>query len=174
MFAPAGLSNATPVLVSKIPFLKKFNQPIDFGKTFRGKRIFGAHKTIRGLVAGTLIGGLIGLIQGFAYSKSSYLQEISPLDFFEINSFMFGALLGFGVLAGDAIESFIKRQIGVEPGKSWFPFDQIDYIIGALFVVSFYYLFPWYIYMITLLVWFSLHLIVSYAGYLVKLKDDPI
>ena len=51
-FLPAGLANAAPVFASRIPKSEKLALPLDFGKSFRGKRIFGENKTFRGLLAG--------------------------------------------------------------------------------------------------------------------------
>ena len=39
----------------------------------------------------------------------------------------------FGALIGDIIESFFKRRVGIERGKNWIPFDQLDFILGVLF-----------------------------------------
>jgi hypothetical protein len=47
-FLPAGLANAAPVFANKIPGSEWLAVPIDGGKHFRGKRITGNHKTIRG------------------------------------------------------------------------------------------------------------------------------
>jgi CDP-2,3-bis-(O-geranylgeranyl)-sn-glycerol synthase len=40
-------------------------------------------------------------------------------------------MLSLGALMGDLIESFIKRRINREPGKSLPIADQIDFILGA-------------------------------------------
>jgi CDP-2,3-bis-(O-geranylgeranyl)-sn-glycerol synthase len=37
-----------------------------------------------------------------------------------------------GALLGDVIESFFKRRIGKDRGQDWIPFDQLDFLIGAL------------------------------------------
>jgi CDP-2,3-bis-(O-geranylgeranyl)-sn-glycerol synthase len=167
-FLPAGLSNAAPVFAARIPLISHLSQPLDFGKTYRGQRIFGANKTWRGLLTGTLVGIITALL-------------IYPLFFggaldlsFWLSSMLVGGLLGFGALFGDAIESFFKRQLGVKPGHSWFPFDQIDYILGA-FLISFPVVhLPLYYYGIILATWFAMHLIASYIGFLLGLKDKPI
>jgi len=47
--------------------------------------------------------------------------------------------LCFGALLGDMMESFFKRRIGRDRGQDWIPFDQLDFIVGALvlcFIVS--------------------------------------
>ncbi len=45
-------------------------------------------------------------------------------------------MLGMGALAGDAVKSFFKRQIGAKPGNMWPPFDQIDFVVGATVTTS--------------------------------------
>ena len=45
---------------------------------------------------------------------------------------LWGFLLGFGALGGDLIESFIKRRMGLAPGKALPFFDGVDYMVGAI------------------------------------------
>jgi len=60
------------------------------------------------------------------------------LDYNEINPLIIGPLLGAGALIGDMIKSFFKRRVGIKPGSSWIPFDQIDWIVGAnLFLLGY-------------------------------------
>ncbi len=174
-FLPAGLANAAPVLFNKIPVLQNFNAPLDGKRTFRGKRLFGENKRWRGLVGGTLVGGLIGLLQMFLAWQWHWFNELVGLiNYASVFSIVLGALLGAGALIGDAIESFFKRQCNVEPGRSWFPFDQIDYIIGGLLMSALVVRLPWSTYMLILFVWFGAHLLFSFIGYLLSLKDRPI
>jgi CDP-2,3-bis-(O-geranylgeranyl)-sn-glycerol synthase len=94
-----------------------------------------------------------------------------------------GFLLAFGALAGDAIKSFAKRRVGhmsggkatgIPSGKSWFPFDQIDYIVGAL-LLSWPVLQPSLALVAAIVVmYFGLHLVATYLGYRLGLKSDPI
>ncbi len=162
-FLPAGVANATPVFVNKIPILNKWKTPLDLGLSFRSKRLLGPNKTIRGLLAGTLLGMLVGALQ----------QKIGLVGFHE-TSWLIGGALGFGALLGDAVESFFKRQIGVASGEAWFPFDQTDYIIGGLvFALPFSSLSL--IFCIQVLVmWFGIHLVSAFIGYKLGLKDKPI
>src|SRR3989338_6934553 len=66
-FLPVGIANCTPIIAAKIPLLEQWSYPIDFYKTFRGKRILGDHKTIRGLVIGILAAIATVVIQQFIY-----------------------------------------------------------------------------------------------------------
>lgn len=175
-FLPAGIANMTPVIVAKIPGIRRFSQPIDFGRSFRGKRILGDHKTWRGLLLGTLAGSLV-MVPQYASFYGFILPENLPawqVRLHQINPIILGALLGFGALAGDMTESFIKRQFDIPSGKSWFPWDQIDYILGAILLSALYIQLPWGIYLTTAIVYFALHLGTSYLGYLLGFKSDPI
>ena len=126
---PALFANMIPVIVAKIDLWPALNKPMDFEKTLFGKRILGPHKTIRGLISGTIVGGAISTIQ--------YLLErgeIIKMPFLESYSdfLIYGLLAGFGALLGDAFFSFIKRQINIPSGRPFIPFDQIDYILGFI------------------------------------------
>lgn len=166
-FLPAGFANMTPPIANKIPLLNRWNTPMDFGKSYRGKRIFGDNKRWRGLVFGTIFAGLIAGLE-YSYLASFGAGHLIP------KFALVGALMGLGALVGDAIESFFKRQVGIKSGSSWFPFDQIDYIVGGLL---FSYPFVHYtVQQITLIfaIYFGLHLVISYIGYLLKFKERPI
>ena len=39
---------------------------------------------------------------------------------------LLGLGCGVGALGGDSIKSLIKRQLGIAPGRSWIPADQLD------------------------------------------------
>lgn len=174
-FLPAGIANASPVIAAKLPILKRFDQPIDFGFKFRSKRIFGAHKTWRGLISGILMAVLIVFLQQKLWANGYVdLLDGEPMGYLGHSAWLLGFLFGFGALAGDFIESFAKRQIGIESGKSWFPFDQTDYIIGGCLAVALLIQLSAIYYLLVLVVWFGMHLLFSYIGYTLKLKNQPI
>lgn len=174
-FLPAGIANMAPVIANKIPLLHKLGMPIDGGKTFRGKRIFGDHKTVRGFVAGVIAALGVVLIQMFLYAHISWFQSISaPVNYSQPIVILLGISLGFGALAGDAIKSFFKRQAGYKSGSSWFPFDQIDYIIGGIIASLPFITLSASTYLAIVLVWFLIHPVATIIGWLLKLKDSPI
>jgi CDP-2,3-bis-(O-geranylgeranyl)-sn-glycerol synthase len=174
-FAPAGIANSSPVFANKIPLLHKLGTPIDGGKTFRGKRIFGDHKTVRGFVVGVLMGFLVAGLQMFLYKNFSWVSDLSyTIDYSNPVVILMGTALGFGALAGDAIKSFFKRQFSVPSGASWFPFDQIDYIIGGLLASIAFVSLSLSQYLTILIVWFLIHPLATFFGWILKLKDSPI
>jgi CDP-2,3-bis-(O-geranylgeranyl)-sn-glycerol synthase len=173
-FLPAGIANVTPILISKIPLLSAWDMPVDFGAEVRGRPLFGPHKTIRGLAAGTLAGFIAFVLQIQAFESYSWAWEVSgELNYSELSLWL-GVLLGFGALFGDLVKSFFKRQMNVTSGKSWFPFDQLDYIIGGLLFSALIVTLEFKQYVIITAAWFLMHLVSSYIGYLLKLKKDPI
>ena len=163
-FLPAGVSNMTPVLSKHIPVLRSWNTPLDFGYSWRGVRLLGQNKTWRGLLTGIVAGTLTGAVVQQAY-------------FTDIHSGLFIAMaasMSAGALIGDAVESFFKRQRRIPSGKPWFPFDQTDYIIGGLLFAL-----PFMIIPLAYIGWifglyFGLHLLTSYIGYRLGLKELPI
>lgn len=173
-FIPAGVANTAAVFASKLPVLRRFSYPMDFKKSINGVRIFGDHKTIRGLVVGIAVAILLTAIEINIYNNSSWLKENLTINYSEINPLIFGFLSGFGALMGDAVKSFFKRRVGVKPGDSWFPFDQIDYIVGGILATMIYVRLNFIDYLFLLLIWFILHPLSTFVGFLLKLKDKPI
>lgn len=175
-FLPAGIANVTPILAIKVPGLRHWNTPVDLGRYYNGKRLLGDHKTWRGIITGVLIGTLFIGFQAYLTDQSQWLQDLTnPFVNYDSTSILIlGLLLSLGALAGDAFKSLLKRQVSVKSGESWFPYDQLDYIIGGLLLSLLYVSLPISIYLWVFVVWFGMHLIFSYIGYLLKLKPKPI
>ena len=173
-FAPASWANMAPIFANNIPALKHLTQPLDFGKTFRGKRIFGSHKTFRGLLSGTTMGFIIALVQMLLYNNSSWVRSFADqIDYSQPRVLLIGIALGFGALAGDAIKSFFKRQVGIKPGHGWPPFDQTDFIIGGLVFSAPFVSFSWTTYVIILTASALLHPVTNIIGWMLHLKSKP-
>src|SRR5262245_32439132 len=136
-FLPAGLANMFASLSGNVPKLRDLSYPMDFNLSFRGKRIFGTNKTIRGLVVGVLVAMFTAWILNQAI--------------------ILGLLLGLGAILGDAVKSFFKRQIDVAPGNSWLFFDQIDYILGGILLSMVYIRLSFEEYIYIALIYFALH-----------------
>jgi len=98
----------------------------------------------------------------------------SSVDYAHLPTVALGILFGVGALGGDAIESFFKRQRGVPPGRGWFPFDQLDYIIGASLATMPFVALSVLQYGLLIVLWLVVHLVASYVGWLLHLKERPI
>ncbi|MEM4244868.1 MAG: CDP-2,3-bis-(O-geranylgeranyl)-sn-glycerol synthase [Candidatus Nanoarchaeia archaeon] len=167
--APIYFANMAPVITKKI--LPSLVKPIDFGKTWKGKPILGKNKTFRGLVMGVVFGIIITLLQYRFYGFESF-RMISIFDYKLGISILLGALMGFGAMFGDMFESFFKRRIGIESGKPWIPFDQIDFIVfGLLF--SFIIFIPPITYMIIILIISPLgHIAINHLAFYLKIRKE--
>lgn len=173
-FLPAGVANVTPVFVAEWGIFPKWAIPLDRGYLVAGKRLFGYNKTVRGILIGVFAGIIAAYLQVFFYGKSLFIQEFSPIDYSNINPFIFGLLISAGALGGDLVKSFFKRQIGIPSGKAWFPFDQLDYIIGGVVASMLYVQLSLTQYILIVITWFLIHLISTTIGYLANFKKSPL
>ena len=131
-FVPAFLANMSPVLVRRR--FACLAMPIDGGRTFRGARVFGDHKTWRGLLAGIVVGVLAYEAQRITYGAG--IGTGFALVDYAAHPILPGMLLGLGTGVGDAVKSFFKRRVGIAPGHSWPVFDQLDFMAGAYVLVA--------------------------------------
>ena len=112
--APAYIANMAP------PFVKYWggwNPPLS-------RRWLGSHKTVLGFAAGVTGAVLATLIQ----SRLGWAGDIVAYDDWALLGLRFGC----GAMAGDSAKSFFKRRRGIAPGAPWVPFDQLDFVVGAL------------------------------------------
>jgi CDP-2,3-bis-(O-geranylgeranyl)-sn-glycerol synthase len=150
LFLPAGVANMAPVVLTR---LLGPGRPVH-------ERLFGSHKTWQGLIGGTAAGF------AFFLGQRRLLTPDAPL--------VLGLAIAGGSLIGDLIKSYFKRRLSIEPGRAWFPFDQVDYIIGAIvFAWPFVQLTPLQIAAV-IASYLLLHLLVAAIGYLLGLKQRPI
>ncbi len=171
---PGGMGNMIPIPVARYKIFEFLNVPIDFGAKLRGKRIFGDHKTFRGFFFGIVIGACIGALQSYLY-RYEFFRDISLFDYSNVKlAALLGAMQGLGALVGDSVESFFKRQVDVKPGQSWFPFDQIDYIIGAFFFSLPFVDLSWGFFIAIVFLYAILHIISHAIGYLLGMNEHWI
>jgi CDP-2,3-bis-(O-geranylgeranyl)-sn-glycerol synthase len=145
--------------ISPVWFKLRGKTPLDFGRVFRGKPVFGPTKTVKGFLGGALCGALLGGLQQLFFGRT--------------NGLMLGVLLGFGAMTGDAVKSFFKRQRGMPSGKSWVPFDQLDFVVGALCFAALVATPTLVGVVIIFVVTPPLHLLSNIADYKVGLKEVP-
>jgi len=156
-FLPAYAANMAPELVKWIPW-----------KTPIWKKKLGNHKTWKGLIVGTLMGGVVFLLQKWLFQFGIF-YKISLIDYADF-SIMLGLLLGLGALIGDSIESYYKRKRKIKPGESWMPWDQLDFVIGGVVLGWLVYIPKIEIVLVLLIVSPFLHAGASRVGYWLKIK----
>jgi len=151
-FIPSYIANIVPGLVKKMGFL---DYPIDFNKTFGGKRVFGSHKTWRGLLFGILSASLITLLQS--------------------RGLLVGFIIGTGTLFGDLVGSFIKRRLGLKPGGKNLLIDEMPGTIFALVFAALFNLLTINIYQCLFLIIINLplHILANKFWYKIGIKEVP-
>jgi CDP-2,3-bis-(O-geranylgeranyl)-sn-glycerol synthase len=111
---PAYCANMAPPFTR---YWRGWNRPIH-------ERLLGSHKTVLGFLAGVATGVLVAGVQSRIHAPWSLVDYQHWL--------LLGLSLGGGAMLGDALKSLIKRMLHIRPGARWIPFDQLDFVVGAL------------------------------------------
>ena len=99
------LANGAPVIISLL-LGRRLARPIDGGIVFvDGRPWFGPSKTFRGVIASVLVTAVGAIPLGYPATV--------------------GASFAAASMAGDLVSSFIKRRLGLSPGRSAVCLDQI-------------------------------------------------
>ena len=181
---PAILSGVFNMIWCKVSILKCLKRPIDFNKKFiDGKRIFGDNKTWKGFVGYLIFNVIITIIWGFICSSCGF----NHLNYFYINNtntvlfnLFIGFLLGLGYALFELPNSFIKRRIGIEEGKSttglkkifFIFFDQADSVFGCCLVVWMFYDLGILLYLGYVLVGAVTHIVFNMLLYFLHLRKN--
>ena len=176
LFLPAMVPNNGAVLFGKISKTK-----MDFGKTWKGKRIFGDGKSWGGFFGGILTGVALGILIIFIGNLVGIDNNGGYGPWWSNVGILF--CLAFGAVLGDLCGAFIKRRLGLERGQKAPILDQYDFVIGALCITSIFY--PDWIYatyiegwhlaalIFLLLIMFIIHRSVNIIAYKMGLKKEP-
>ena len=131
---------------------QRLSIPLDGGATFRGRRILGDNKTVRGFVvmipaAAISFGVLFFAVNNLAPSAASGLWPLRVRGYVAL-----GAWAGLGFMLGELPNSFVKRQLDVAPGRAprgrvaavvSFLIDRLDSIVGMLLAITLAVPTPW-------------------------------
>jgi len=138
-------SGAAQVLWLRSRLSMKCGFPLDCGVSIGGKRIFGDHKMLRGFVVivpatGVVFGLFSVVLREYAPLIESQLWGLTPWQYAAL-----GCWAGFGFMAGELPNSFVKRRLSIPPGAApagplfrtlVFVADHLDSIVGMLLALS--------------------------------------
>ncbi len=149
--APTILAGIFNMIWVKLPVLNALKKPVDGGHTLGdGRRIFGDNKTWKGIAGYLILNALFAVLWGLLCSQT----DLNRLNLFYIShgntvpyNLLIGVLLGLGYSLFELPNSFLKRRLDIEPGKTvkgfWKVFfillDQADSIFGVALVVWLFY-----------------------------------
>jgi CDP-diglyceride synthetase len=174
----AGILN---MLFVKTSLYKKYKSPIDKGKILRdGKRLFGENKTWIGFAGMMLMSIISQVIWGLLNNIYPYLNSNNYFYINNNNTILFniyiGALLGFAYVLFELPNSFIKRRLGIDPGKTKnalsFIVDQIDSLFGVILVLALFYKITISEYFIYVFIGGATHIVINLLLYGLKIKKN--
>lgn len=164
---PAYFANMAPVIMRKV--FVSWAVPLDFRKKLGAEDIFGSHKTVRGFLFAIIFGLAAAFIQNLL-SGLPAMQGLAIVDYAQWP--LIGFLLGFGAIAGDLIKSFFKRRFHVAPGSSFIPWDQLDFVLGALLMGSLITDYSLKFFVTAVLISVAGLILVNHAAYFLKIRGE--
>ena len=66
-----------PIFAARWPVIRAWDYPVDFGRSFRGHRIFGTHKTWRGLIVGIIFATFTLGLQVLLVRNVSFIASLT-------------------------------------------------------------------------------------------------
>lgn len=135
---------------------------MDFGLKFiDGRRVFGDSKSWEGFLFGIALGTVVAGLQYVIHNESLLIFR--------------GFVLSVGALIGDCIGAFVKRRLGIPPGKPAPLLDQLSFLIVAIAFTSALNLCTLNTCQLFILVFLTplLHVLTNVIAYLLGLKSVP-
>lgn len=145
--SPLIASGIANMLFTKTGLYRKYKTPIDGGRLWKdGERIFGNNKTWIGFASMTVFCAVFQVLCGWICNQFSwngmndlYRSHRNTVGF----NALFGAAVGFVYMLCELPNSFIKRRLRIEPGRTgkgpvgilFFLIDQIDSLVGVMLVL---------------------------------------
>lgn len=160
------------------------NVPMDMNSNFiDGKRIFGNNKTWKGffgyIVLNIICSIIIGIICNICNLNDYNYFYISTQNTI-ITNIVIGLLLGLAYSLFELPNSFLKRRLDIEPGKTtsglkkylFIFLDQADSIFGIVLVVCVFYEMTLITYILYVLLGALTHIIFNMLLYFAKLRKN--
>jgi len=120
-------------------------RPMDAGRRFRGRPLFGASKTFRGPVAVALGAAAAFALQGRLLHRLDAFASIELVDYAQLPGWWLALLAGAAAELSELPNSFVKRRLGIEAGGTargglgvlFYLWDQLDLLVGFWLVFAF-------------------------------------
>lgn len=179
----AGILNS---LWCSVPCMKALQCPMDGGRTLAdGRRIFGDNKTWKGFL-GYLFFNMLGMVFWGSVCKAAGLEAY---NFFYMDggtpntlpvNLLIGLLLGLAYGVFELPNSFLKRRMGIVPGKRatgrtkvFFSFlDQVDSVCGCVLAVCLFHPMSLVFYLAYVAVGALTHMMLDVMLYVLKLRKN--
>lgn len=177
----AGIAN---MFFTKTSIYCRHRAPIDGGRVLGdGKRIFGNNKTWIGffsmIVFCTVFQMIYGVFCDF-FNLNLYGDVYLVYDNTVWFNLLFGSMTGFVYMLFELPNSFIKRRLSIRDGKTekgwkggfFFLYDQIDSLIGVMFLLYLCSDLTVIQYILYVLLGGATHLVINFLLYIVKVRRN--
>lgn len=142
------------------------------------ERLFGANKTLRGLV-------LMAVFCAAGVLCSHYFQDLLGLKSVFLTAWTsnlaLGLLLGVGYCLGELPNSWYKRRLGIPPGQSlpdhrFVPLitDHVDSLVGCLVVYGFFLVLNFMTAACMILLGPVIHILINLGLYALGFRKEPL
>ena len=178
----AGIAN---MIFTKTNLYKNHKHPIDHGLILSdGNRLFGNNKTIIGFFSMIVFTIIFQLLFGI-FCYTTHLESHCELYITQKNNFsfnlLFGFLTGFIYMLFELPNSFIKRRLNIQDGKTstgmkgivFFIIDQIDSLIGVMLLVYIFADISFGKYLFYVFLGGITHIIINLVLYKMKVRKNP-
>ncbi|HZT96513.1 MAG TPA: CDP-archaeol synthase [Chloroflexota bacterium] len=135
---PVVAAGATHVVVLKLDLLNRLAIPLDAGASWRGKRIFGDNKTVRGSVLMPVMAACFTSLEA-ALASRRQAGGFDPRVEFATTPWIAGFLVGLAYCLAELPNSFLKRRLDIPAGghsargsSVQYAVDQLDSVVGCL------------------------------------------
>ncbi len=147
---PVIIAGVLNMVFTKTKIYKKYAKPIDFGKKFiDGHRVLGDNKTYIGFISMVIFAAFAQAFWGYVCGALGFENRNELYNLYNntlIYNLLTGFLVGFLYMVCELPNSFIKRRLNIQPGKTnkgfvgalFFVVDQFDSVLGI--GVAFYFL----------------------------------
>ena len=182
---PVILAGISVMVFVKLPVLTSLLYPLDQYKVLKdGYRLFGDHKTWKGIVGYLLFTPFWTLIQGLLIHLIPPLKAHSYLYVHHENTLLYnlliGLALGFAYALFELPNSFIKRRLGIQEGKTasgpirylFIFIDQADSVIGCVLVLSFVYPMSFSFFILYILLGAAIHILFNFLLQVLGLRKE--
>lgn len=113
LLLPVTLSGLALIMCMRKGWLTRLDIPLDGGLTLGGSPLVGKSKSVRSVVLYVVISILVTLVLHQLQTRS---DAVAPV--FASNPFMLGSAIPLAYLAGEILNSFVKRRLGIATSGS--------------------------------------------------------
>jgi hypothetical protein len=175
---PVAFAAILHMIAIKVNFLSFLKIPLDFGRKYNGKRIFGNHKTIRGVILMMAFSVVGMLLLKYLVETYTSVSQLNIIDFNRYSVLFYGVLFGLGYTLAELPNSFYKRRANIEEGKRGnvlnILIDQFDSPFGCLLTLAPFTNMSLTFFVVGAFFYLFLHLFFNFALYILHLRTNPL